>query len=147
RALSKMPNVQPTLMVKFVQKVRTRRRRVQGMVEAANGGDSLLVGGGTLLSVSIDAEPPDLRFQRLPWYSKFAAAPDGPDIRPCVSARAASIISTSRSASAESPSCDPSVSAGSHFSQLSSTRKVSVSQRTTANSTTFCNSRIFPGQV
>ena len=37
-------------------------------------------------------------------------------------------------------------SAGSAFSQLSSTAKVSVSARMTARSTTFCNSRMLPGQ-
>ena len=35
----------------------------------------------------------------------FAAAPEGPDMRPWLSARAASIISISRSARVESPSC------------------------------------------
>jgi hypothetical protein len=33
----------------------------------------------------------------------FAAAPEGPEIRPWLSARAASIISTSRSSNAEKP--------------------------------------------
>ena len=75
----------------------------------------------------------------------FAAAPEGPDIRPWLSARAASIISTSRSANAERPSSSDEA-ADSRLSQLSSTTKVSVSQRMTARSTTFCNSRILPGQ-
>src|SRR5215469_15016110 len=75
----------------------------------------------------------------------FAAAPEGPDIRPWLSARAASIISTSRSPNVERPlRCDD--SSDSLSSQLSSTTKVSVSLRITARSTTFCNSRIFPGQ-
>src|SRR5215472_17772252 len=51
----------------------------------------------------------------------LAAAPDGPDIRPWLSARAASIISTSRSASADNPSCERGAAADSLFSQLSST--------------------------
>src|SRR5215813_3293156 len=75
----------------------------------------------------------------------FAAAPEGPDIRPWVSARTASIISTSRSSNAESPRFGED-SADSVVSQLSSTTKVSVSLRMTARSTTFCNSRILPGQ-
>src|SRR5215831_8259458 len=74
----------------------------------------------------------------------FAAAPEGPEIRPRVSARAASIISTSRFSSAERPRLGESPS-DSGVSQLSSTTKVSVSLRMTARSTTFCNSRMFPG--
>src|SRR5215467_6182640 len=55
----------------------------------------------------------------------FAAAPEGPAIRPWLSARAASIISISRSAKAGRPSCRDD-SADSPVSQLSSTMKVSA---------------------
>jgi len=99
--------------------------------------------------------------KRLIFYSSvdrgipsLAAAPEGPAMRPWQSARAASIISTSRSDSVESPSRgfrdsadDCRGSADSRFSQLPSTKNVSVSLRMTARSRTFCNSRILPGQA
>ncbi len=77
----------------------------------------------------------------------FAAAPEGPETRPWLSAKAASMISTSRSANAERPSRGGADAAVARFSQLSSTENVSVSLRMTARSTTFCNSRMFPGQL
>ncbi len=76
----------------------------------------------------------------------FTAAPEGPGIRPCDSARAASIISTSRSAKAEGPSGKRKEPADVERSQLSATTNVLVRHRITARSTTFCSSRMFPGQ-
>src|ERR1700727_2495934 len=58
-------------------------------------------------------------------------------MRPWHSARAASMISTSRSDNVESPSRGCRDSADSSFSQLSSTKNVSVSLRITARSTQF----------
>src|ERR1700719_3972673 len=78
----------------------------------------------------------------------LAAAPDGPNTRPWLSRRACSIISFSVAASfCERYSLPPDLlSRGCCDSQLSSTEKVSVSQTITDRSTTFCNSRILPGQ-
>jgi hypothetical protein len=59
-------------------------------------------------------------------------------MRPWHSARAASIVSTSRVDSVEILSRGSRDSADSSFSQLSSTKKVSVSLRMTARSKTFC---------
>src|SRR5260370_30774320 len=77
----------------------------------------------------------------------LAAAPMGPEIRPELSASAASIISFS---------CVTRVRfsvpgrlwalGGCLLSQLSSSEKLSPSQRMTARSITFCSSRTFPGQ-
>ena len=47
----------------------------------------------------------------------FAAAPEGPDIRPWLSARAASIVSTSRFSSADKASPRDGAAADSRFSQ------------------------------
>src|SRR5258707_15598212 len=82
-----------------------------------------------------------------PGIPSLAAAPDGPDTRPPLSRRAASIICFSWAASFwESSSWlvgPPAM--GFRESQLSSTEKFSVSQTMTERSMTFCNSRIFPG--
>jgi hypothetical protein len=89
--------------------------------------------------------PSRLIFDSSVWRGipSFAAAPDGPDIRPWASARAASIISASRLAIAERPRfADDSVDLP--FSQPSSTTKASLSLRMTVRSTTFCSSRILP---
>src|SRR5258708_27882277 len=76
----------------------------------------------------------------------LAAAPAGPEIRPWLSAKAASIISFSCLTRAP-----PNVRGrtgfwvGSHLSHVSSTAKVSSSLRITARSITFCSSRTLPG--
>src|SRR5215470_18019314 len=90
--------------------------------------------------------PSRLIFDSSVWRGipSFAAAPEGPDIRPWVLASAASIISTSLSSNVERPSLWDDF-ADTLFSQLSSTTNVSSSLRMTARSTTFCNSRTFPG--
>ena len=76
----------------------------------------------------------------------LAAAPLGPPICPCDSANAAVIISTSRSANARSPAGAIDDSRGLRLNHISSTENVSPSLRITPRSTTFCNSRMFPGQ-
>src|SRR5579862_7423839 len=77
----------------------------------------------------------------------FAAAPIGPEIRPEHSASAASIISFSCVTRARFSVPDRfRVEGNSLVSQLSSTEKVSPSQRMTARSITFWSSRTFPGQ-
>src|SRR5579862_2313629 len=77
----------------------------------------------------------------------LVAAPVGPETRPALSARAASIISFSCRCSARlSPADGPADCGACHLSQVSSTEKVSPSLRMTARSITFCSSRMFPGQ-
>src|SRR5713226_1326741 len=79
----------------------------------------------------------------------LAAAPLGPNIRPRLSFRVASIISFScaRSLRGSSIWFFGSVRDGCCGSnQLSSIENISVSQSMTERSTTFCNSRMFPGQ-
>src|SRR6202142_54841 len=78
----------------------------------------------------------------------LAAAPDGPDIRPCDSRRASSMVSRSVAATfSERKRWSPDlVSSGAWESQLSSTVKISVSHTITDRSMTFCSSRILPGQ-
>src|SRR5258707_10670418 len=78
----------------------------------------------------------------------LAAAPVGPNIRPRLSFRAASIISFScaRSLPGSSIWFFGSVRDGCCGNQFSSIEKVSVSQSITERSMTFCNSRMFPGQ-
>src|SRR6266849_8228748 len=83
-----------------------------------------------------------------PGIPSLAAAPDGPDTRPPLSRRAASIIFFSWAAGLrDSPKWlfGP-VAWGCRKSQLSSTEKFSVSQTITDRSMMFCNSRILPGQ-
>lgn len=84
-----------------------------------------------------------------PGIPSLAAAPDGPETRPPLSHRAASIISFSWKASVRVSSVRffGSLARGCHESQLSSIEKVSVSHTITDRSMTFCNSRIFPGQA
>ena len=78
----------------------------------------------------------------------FAAAPAVPEIRPLLSASAASIICLSCFTSTPvSGSGRANLGGVSLFSQLSSTENVSPSHRITARSITFCNSRTFPGQL
>src|SRR5260370_12451365 len=78
----------------------------------------------------------------------LAAAPDGPNIRPCDACRASSMISLSVAATfAESKGLSPDLaSRGRWDSQLSSTVTVSVSHTIRDRSITFCSSRMFPGQ-
>jgi hypothetical protein len=45
---------------------------------AAEDGSSPLSRVGSFLPVFIDAEPPDLRFERLPWNSKLHGCPGWP---------------------------------------------------------------------
>src|SRR5205085_10630519 len=76
----------------------------------------------------------------------LAAAPSGPDTRPRVAVKAASIIDLSCVTSDcikgwTGPVADTAVE-----SQLSSTENVSVSQTMMDRSITFCSSRMFPGQ-
>src|ERR1700737_5348821 len=82
-----------------------------------------------------------------PGSPSLAAAPDGPDTRPRLSRRAASIISFSWAASFRDSSSwlFGSLPKGFRESQLSSTEKFSVSHTITDRSMTFCNSRILPG--
>src|SRR6202035_3800935 len=76
----------------------------------------------------------------------FAAAPVGPEIRPSASRNACSIIAFSRSARSATKGMVGVVGLGdAGTSQLGSTQNTSPSQRTTARSTTFCNSRTLPG--
>src|SRR5438128_7217186 len=77
----------------------------------------------------------------------FAAAPEGPEIRPRDSASAAMIKALSPSASVVTWRPVP-IGAwlGSPLSHDSSMAKVSPSHRITARSITFCSSRTFPGQ-
>ena len=76
----------------------------------------------------------------------FAAAPAGPETKPSASRSAFSIIAFSRSARSVA-NTDAAASLGvARVSQVSSTKKVSPSERITARSTTFCNSRMLPGQ-
>src|SRR5713101_1024181 len=77
----------------------------------------------------------------------LAAAPMGPEIRPELSASAASIISFSCVTRVRFSLPGRLGAWGSSLlSQLSSTEKISPSQRMTARSITFCSSRTFPGQ-
>ena len=78
----------------------------------------------------------------------LAAAPAAPEIRPWLSANAASIISFSCFTS--TPLSGPGrvdFGGGSFFSHVSSIENVSPSHRITARSITFCSSRTFPGQM
>src|ERR1700681_3897449 len=83
-----------------------------------------------------------------PGIPSLAAAPDGPDTRPPLSRRAVSIISFCWAARfRESSGClFGSPARVLRESQLSSTKKFSVSHKITDRSMTFCNSRILPGQ-
>src|SRR5882762_7215029 len=83
-----------------------------------------------------------------PGIPSLAAAPDGPDTRPPLSRRAASMISFSSAAGLrDSPRALLGAAAcGCHESQLLSTERFSVSQTITDRSMTFCNSRMLPGQ-
>src|SRR5882724_1081850 len=78
----------------------------------------------------------------------LAAAPEGPETLPFLSASAASIISFSWVESfCASGSVSGSDCTGRLDSQLSSTKKFSESQTMTERSMTFCNSRMLPGQA
>src|SRR5258708_39437073 len=83
-----------------------------------------------------------------PGMPSLAAAPDCPDTRPPLSRRAVSIISFSWAASFRDSSTGlfGSLARGCRDSQLSSTKKFSVSQTITDRSMTFCNSRVLHGQ-
>src|SRR5260370_42671323 len=82
----------------------------------------------------------------------LAAAPDGPETRPRLSASAASIISRSlrdssltlSGANTSTGGAGREVPLGSHNL---STEKTSVALRITDLSITFCNSRMLPGQL
>jgi hypothetical protein len=99
REIRHTTSAQPTRMVRF--HVRPRERPADGPLSGQKTVWTL--SGESLLPVLVDARPPDLRFERLARYPSFAAAPVGPGIRPCAWARAASIISISRSSNAETP--------------------------------------------
>jgi hypothetical protein len=95
--------------------------------------------------------PRALIFESSVWRGipSLAAAPNRPEILPLDSAKAASIISLSRSRRTRSCSASepgtgtvgPVGCCDSRFSQVSSTENVSPSLRITARSTTFCSSR------
>src|SRR5712671_708802 len=77
----------------------------------------------------------------------LTAAPVGPPTTPSDSRSAASSISLSCSARLATSGTDAIADLGATcVSQASSTKKVSPSHRITARSTTFCNSRMLPGQ-
>src|ERR1700734_3623421 len=76
----------------------------------------------------------------------LAAAPEGPPMHPFDSANAAVIISISLSANGGSPFGFIDDSCGLGLNHVSSTENVSLSVKMTPRSTTFCNSRMFPGQ-
>jgi hypothetical protein len=78
----------------------------------------------------------------------LAAAPADPEIRPLLSASAASIISFSCLCSTPFSTTVglAAIWDGCRLSQVSSTEKVSPSLSMTARSTTFCSSRTLPGQ-
>src|SRR5882724_867662 len=78
----------------------------------------------------------------------FAAAPEGPETLPLLSASAASIASFSWLASFSARGTfSESDGAGRLESQLSSTEKFSESHTMTERSITFCSSLMFPGQA
>ena len=82
----------------------------------------------------------------------FAAAPDGPEIRPRLSASAASMISLSCSGSKRANFRSDVVDRGdgegiSRVSHSRSTDNVFPSHNTTARSMMFCSSRMLPGQL
>src|SRR5882762_157047 len=78
----------------------------------------------------------------------LAAAPEGHETLPLLSASAASIISFSWVESfCASGSVSGSDCTGRLDSQLSSTEKFSESHTMTERSMTFCNSRMLPGQA
>src|SRR5271168_905501 len=95
-----------------------------------------------------------LIFKRLIFESRvfagrpsFAAAPPAPEIRPWLSFSAASIISLScRTRVPPSVAVRDAAGGSSRLNQVSSTAKLSSSERITARSITFCSSRTFPGQ-
>src|SRR5947208_15925842 len=81
----------------------------------------------------------------------LAAAPVGPNTRPRLASRASSIMFFSCSSSLRGSSIGffgfaVRNACGCCGNQLSSIEKVSVSQRITERSMTFCSSRMFPGQ-
>ena len=76
----------------------------------------------------------------------FVAAPEGPETRPRLSARAASIIFFSRSGDILNSVLDDGAAlADCRDNQLTSIDRTSPSDTITARSMTFCNSRILPG--
>src|SRR5439155_816939 len=82
----------------------------------------------------------------------LAAAPVGPNTRPRLAFRASSIMFFSCSSSLRGSSIwffgfAVRNACGCCGNQLSSIEKVSVSQRITERSMTFCSSRMFPGQA
>src|SRR5271163_3491701 len=95
-----------------------------------------------------------LIFRRLIFESRvfagrpsFAAAPPDPEIRPWLSFNAASMISFSyRTRVPPSVAVRDAAGGSSRLNQVSSTAKLSPSDRITARSITFCSSRTFPGQ-
>src|SRR6266403_5871510 len=90
-----------------------------------------------ILDSSVDRGMPNL-----------AAAPVAPNTRPRLSSKASSIMFFSCASSLRGSSLwhFDSVAGSGKGNQLSSTEKMSDSQRITERSITFCNSRIFPGQ-
>src|SRR6476661_5684710 len=79
----------------------------------------------------------------------LAAAPEGPETRPLVSASAASMISRSlRGSTLKAGDVSTRDACGAVLleSHNSSTEKTSVEPRMMDRSITFCNSRILPGQ-
>src|SRR5258706_10464613 len=76
------------------------------------------------------------------------AAPDGPAIRPLLFANTSSMISLSRFCNLVDRDFAEVLSRGGRLiSQLSSTLKTSPSHTITDRSTTFCSSRMLPGQL
>src|SRR5712691_3081356 len=77
----------------------------------------------------------------------FLAAPDGPEVLPLDSFRAASINSLSRrDKSSANGTVGPVSFCGLVLNHASSTENISPSLKMTARSTTFCSSRMLPGQ-
>jgi len=102
-------------------------------------------------AVLIDFRRPNLRFQRGPRDAQLGRSPLGPNIRPRLSFRAASIMSFSCSSSLRGRSIwffgfAVRNGSGCRGNQLSSIVKISVSQSITEHARTFCSSRMFPGQ-
>src|SRR5271154_402802 len=116
------------------------------------GEETLLIAGNQSLCGALNRNL--LIFKRLIFESRvfagrpnFAAAPSGPDILPWLFFNAASISSFScRNRVPPNVAVRDVAGGSSRLNQVSSTAKLSPSDRITARSITFCSSRTFPGQ-
>jgi len=98
------------------------------------------------LTKPVDAQPADLRFERLARYPKFRGRSGRSGDSPTAFGSAASIISTSRSARAESPRRDAGDSVDSRFNQSQSlqlARQTSASCRTWWNASSSWRKAMF----